>query len=53
MKAYEISYTFNGKQYTTVERPTKGWESMFLQNVLNRIESLVMAGAIITDLKQL
>ena len=50
MKAYEIEYKINGKRYTVVEQPTKGWESQFLQKVLNRIESLVMAGAVITDL---
>lgn len=53
MTAYEISYTYNGKQYTTVEQSTKGWEGMFLQQVLNRIESLVVAGAVITDLRKL
>ena len=51
MKAYEIEYEINGKRYTTVERPEKGWEPQFLQKVLNRIESLVMAGAVVTDLK--
>lgn len=50
-KAYEIYYKINGKEYSTVETPIKGWESQFLQNVLNRIESLVMAGAVVTDLK--
>lgn len=50
-KAYEIYYKINGKEYSTVETPIKGWESQFLQNVLNRIESLVMAGAVVTGLK--
>lgn len=48
MKVYEIEYKVNGKCYTCVEQPTKGWESNFLQNVLNRIESLTNAGAVIT-----
>lgn len=49
MKRYEIKYEFDGKQYTTVEQPTKGWEGQFLQEVLNRIESLTSAGATIID----
>lgn len=53
MSAYEIFYTYEGKQYSTVERSTKGWETHFLQNVVNCIESLVMAGAVITDLRKL
>ena len=49
MRAYEITYKVNGKQYTTVEQPTKGWEGQFLQKVLNRIESITNAGAVVTD----
>lgn len=48
MRAYEIEYKINGKRYTVVEQPTKGWESDFLQKVLNRIESIVNAGAVVT-----
>lgn len=51
MKAYEIEYKVNGKRYTVVEQPTKGWESQFLQKVLNRIESLVNAGAVVTGIR--
>ncbi len=53
MTAFEITYTYNGKQYSTVEQPTKGWEGQFLQQVLNRIESLLMSGAVINDLRKL
>jgi len=53
MKAYEIEYTYNGKRYTVVEQPINGWESQFLQQVLNRIESIVDAGAVVTALKQI
>lgn len=50
---YEITYNYNGKQYSTIEQPTKGWESQFLKKVLNRIESLTMSGAVITDVKEI
>ena len=50
MKAYEIEYQYNGERHIIVEPPTAGWEPQFLQNVLNRIESLVMAGAVVTNL---
>lgn len=53
MKAYEITYRVKGEIYTTVEQPTKGWESQFLQHVLNVIESLVCAGAVVTDLREI
>lgn len=49
---YEIKYEYEGKEYTTVEQPHKGWEGDFLQNVLNRIESLTVAGAVVTDLRK-
>ncbi len=49
MKRYEIKYEYEGKQYSTVEQPTKGWEEQFLQKVLNCIESLTRAGAKIID----
>lgn len=52
MTAYEITYTYNGKQYSVIEQPTKGWEGQFLQKVLNCIESLVMSGAVINDLRK-
>ena len=50
MKRYEITYKYNGEQHTIIEQPSKGWESQFLQQVLNRVESLVNAGAIIVDM---
>lgn len=53
MSAYEIFYIYEGKKYSVVERSTKGWESQFQQNVINRIESLVSSGAVITDLRKL
>lgn len=54
MKAYEIEYkTVTGQLYTVVEQPTKGWEGQFLQQVLNRIESIVRAGAVVTALNEI
>ena len=54
MKAYEIEYmTADGKFHTAVEQPHKGWESQFLQQVLNRIESIVNAGAVVTSLNEI
>lgn len=50
MKKYEITYKYNEKDYTVTETPTKGFEAQFAQKVLNRIESLVDAGAIITKI---
>lgn len=50
---YEIEYKVNGKRYTVVEQPLKGWESQFLQQVLNRIESIVNAGAVVTALNEI
>ena len=51
-KYCEITYEYDGKEYTTVERPEKGWEEQFPQQVLNRIESIVNAGAVITGFIQ-
>ena len=49
--AYVIEYKVNGKCYSRVEYPQEGWESQFLQQVLNRIESIVDGtGAVITNL---
>lgn len=53
MKAYKIEYEINGKRYTVVEQPIKGWEPQFLQQVLNRIESIVSAGAVVTALTEI
>lgn len=50
MEMYEIKYKYNGKTYTVVESPTKGFENQFYAKVLARIESFVMAGATIIDL---
>lgn len=53
MKVYEIDYIYEGKKHTTVEQSKKGWEEQFPQQVLNAIESLVNAGAVITDLRKI
>ena len=50
MKHYEITYIYNGEAHTVDVFPQKGWESQYHQAVLNRIESLVAAGAIVTNL---
>lgn len=56
MIGYEIQYKYEGKQYSTYEHPQKDQQGQppkkeqFLKQVLNRIESLVSAGAVITDL---
>ncbi len=47
MKKYEIVYKYDKKEYTAIETPTKGFETQFAQKVLDRIESLVDAGATI------
>ena len=57
MRYYEIEYKVNGKTFTTVEMPTtndgkRETKDKFLQKVLNRIESLVMAGAVVTNLTE-
>ena len=57
MRYYEIEYKVNGKAFTTVEIPTtndgkRETKDKFLQKVLNRIESLVMAGAVVTNLTE-
>lgn len=57
MRYYEIEYKVNGKTFTTVEIPTtndgkREMKDKFLQKVLNRIESLVMAGAVVTNLTE-
>lgn len=49
MKLYTIHYTYNGKGYATDEIQRKESDGEFAQRVLNRIESLTIAGAIITD----
>lgn len=47
-----IKYSYRGKVYEMVERPTAGWEVQYEQNVINRIESLVDAGAVIIGFDQ-
>lgn len=49
-RKYEIVYEYEGEKASTVETPTPGFEANFAQNVLNVIEGLVRAGAVITDL---
>lgn len=56
MTGYEIKYTYEGKQYSTYERAQKDQngrppkKDQFFKQVLDRIESLVSAGAVVTDL---
>ena len=44
---YEIRYQYDEKEYSIIEQPQKGWEAQFLQNVLDRIESITNAGGTI------
>ena len=59
MRIYEITYKYDGKEHTTIEQPQKDGgihpekKSQYLYRVLNRIESLVQAGAVITDVKEI
>lgn len=48
MKFCEITYKYKHETHVSVVRETKGLEANYLWDVLNRIESLVAAGAIIT-----
>ena len=51
MKFYEITYkTPDNKTHTAVVEEHKGWENQYHQSVLNRIESLVYGGAVITGM---
>lgn len=56
MKWTEIEYTVDGgKPQYLVVREEEGWEANYLQNVLNRIESIVTAQgvkAVVTGIKQ-
>lgn len=60
MRYTEIYYTVNGdKEYVDVVRQKVGWEENYIQNVLNRVESIVSARdeygkqcAVITDIRQ-
>lgn len=49
MSRYEIRYQYEGKEYSVIEQPQKGWEEQFLQNVLDRIESITNAGGMIVE----
>ena len=40
MRHTEINYKVGNKVYKDVVQERKGWESHYLQNVLNRIESI-------------
>lgn len=46
---YKITYTYEGKKASTVVQPTEGWEHMFHENCIHRIDSLTRAGAKIID----
>ena len=50
MTVYVIEYKVDGKHHATIEQPVKGYEWQFPQQVLNRIESIVNAGAVVTAL---
>lgn len=50
MKHYEITYIYEGQKYATDVFPQKGWEAQYHKNVLDKIESLVSAGAVIIDI---
>ena len=52
MKYCEIEYTYEGKEYSTVERENDGWEETYTQRVLNKIECITNAGAKITKVIQ-
>ena len=53
MKLYKIEYSYNGKKATavvaTVVTTTENWKEQFFEKVLNRIESITNAGAVITQ----
>lgn len=52
MKHYEITYIYEGKKYFADVFPQKGWETNYHKNVLDKIESLVTAGAVIVDIRE-
>lgn len=57
MKYYVIDYKVNGKPYRTIEQVSRKdgkveKKSEFFKRVLDRIESLVMAGAVVTNLTE-
>ena len=55
MRCYEITYKFDGETYNVYEFSKSSFDGRvfrkdeFYKNVLNRIESLVSAGAVILD----
>ena len=49
MKFCEITYKYKHETHVAVVRETKGWEVNYPWDVLNHIESLVSAGAVITN----
>lgn len=58
MRMYKITYTYDGEEHTVYEQAQKDEKSLpektsnFLQRVLNRIESIVNAGAVVTDITE-
>lgn len=50
MTEYVITYRINGCTHEYHMYPEIGFEDFFLSEVLNRIESLTTAGAVIIDL---
>lgn len=49
MKYCEITYKYKGESHVTIVRECDTWASEYYRNVLNAIEQLVNAGAVITD----
>jgi len=52
MKSCIIKYTVKGEKHEATVIPRKGWEQQYEQNIINRIESLVDGGAVITCIIQ-
>jgi hypothetical protein len=57
MRYYEIEYKVDGMKYATTVIPftvdgKRERKDEYLQKVLNRIESLVMGGAVVTNLTE-
>lgn len=49
--SYEIEYIgLDGIRHTIVEQPTHGWEDQFPQKVLDRLESIVLGGGVVTKI---
>jgi hypothetical protein len=49
---YEIQYVVNGKKYSTVVRPPEIRPEQYHEHVLDVVESLVVGGAVVVDLRE-